>query len=182
VASLNPVKDQTTLLEAFRLVLERQPHCRLDIVGEDTMRGALQRRADALGLSNAVVFHGFLPSDQLVALYQQAHLFVLSSRHEAANVALLEAAACGTPAVGTRVGYLADWTFAPTVAPGDPHALAGVILDVLDNPDRAAAIAAAARQWATTHDADWTAAAFERLYQELAGAATTPPLHPAPAP
>jgi glycosyltransferase involved in cell wall biosynthesis len=182
VASLNPVKDQHTLLEAFRLVRERAPGCQLDIVGEDTMRGALHSRAETLGLSKAVVFHGFLPSEELVALYQQAHAFVLSSRHEAANVAVLEAAACGTPVVGTRVGHLADWTFVPTVAPADPHALARAILDVLDNSSRAAAIAEAARHWAATHDADWTAAAFERVYQELAGAATTPPPHPAPAP
>src|SRR5205814_724633 len=78
-------------------------------VGEDTMQGAIQALAERADIARRVTFHGFRPSDALVPFYQQAHLSVLTSRHEAASVVALEAAACGTPTVGTNVGYLSDW-------------------------------------------------------------------------
>ena len=50
------------------------------------------------------VLPGFQSSDALIPIYQRSHLFVLSSRHEAAGAVVLEAAACGVPVVGTAVG------------------------------------------------------------------------------
>jgi len=169
-ASLNPVKDQRTLLEAFRQVLSRVADVHLDIAGEDTLGGAIQHLARDLGIDRQVTFHGVQPTEALVSLYQRAHLFVLSSRHEAGAVVVLEAAACGVPTVGTAVGYLADWTpdRAITVAPRDPHALGDAIVGALSDPSRLTDIAAAARAWTLAHDADWTARQFDRLYRELA--------------
>ena len=109
MASLNPVKDHDTLLRAFHLLLGRGVDARLEVVGEDTLGGAASQLATQLGISNRVCFPGFQPSDLLIAIYQRSHLFVLSSRHEAAGAVVLEAAACGVPVVGTAVGYIADW-------------------------------------------------------------------------
>jgi glycosyltransferase involved in cell wall biosynthesis len=169
VASLNRVKDQTTLLEAFA----RIDGAHLDIVGEDTLGGAIQNVANRLGLSARVTFHGFQPTDVVAGLYRRADLFVLSSRHEAANVAVLEAAAAGLATVGTHVGYLADWSpdRAVTVPAGDPAALGRAINELLEDPQRRRRIAAAAREWTVAHDADWSAAAFERLYSEVSAGA-----------
>jgi glycosyltransferase involved in cell wall biosynthesis len=168
VASLNPVKDHTTLLRAFRLVLNRL-QCRLDIVGEDTLGGRVHRLANDLGLREAVTFSGFQPTEDVAIRLATSHLHVVSSRHEAAGVAILEAAACGVPTIGTRVGYVADWEpdRAVGVPPGNPAALADAIVAALQNGERRRAMAHAAREWATAHDADWTAAAFERLYLGL---------------
>jgi glycosyltransferase involved in cell wall biosynthesis len=169
-ASLNPVKDQPTLLQAFRHVLDRVPDVHLDIAGEDTLGGAMQEGARQLGIEPHVTFHGVQPTDALVRMYQRAHLFVLSSRHEAGGVVVLEAAACGVPTVGTAVGHLADWTpdRAITVPPRNPHALGEAIVSALSSPTRLAEIAAAARAWTLAHDADWTAGEFDRLYHDLA--------------
>jgi glycosyltransferase involved in cell wall biosynthesis len=169
VASLNPVKDQRTLLEALRHLVERVPQVHLDIAGEDTLGGEIQAIAQRLGVARHVTFHGFQSTDALIGLYQRSHLFVLSSRHEAANVAVLEAAACGLATVGTHVGYLADWSpdRAVTVAPGHPLALADGIASLLADPSRRRRLAAAAREWTLAHDADWTATQFARLYREL---------------
>jgi glycosyltransferase involved in cell wall biosynthesis len=165
VASLNRVKDQTTLLEA----LQHVEAAHLDIVGEDTLGGAIGDVSRRLGLRNRVTLHGFQPTDALASLYRRAHLFVLSSRHEAANVAVLEAAACGLASVGTHVGYLADWSpdRAVTVAPRDPAALAQAINDLLADPAKRQRLASAARGWTLAHDADWTARQFETLYSQL---------------
>ena len=159
------------MLEALRHLLTRVPDVHLDLVGEDTLGGAIQRLATQLDLDGHVTFRGFQPSDALQPLYRAAHLCVVSSRHEAASVFALEAAASGVPVVGTAVGYLADWApdQAVTVVPRDAKGLASAIARLIANPQRRHDLAAAARAWTLAHDADWTAGALDRLYHELAG-------------
>lgn len=170
VASLNPVKDQPTLLEAFRQLLDRMPQAHLDIAGEDTLAGTIQQHARRLGLDGHVSFHGHQPAEALAAFYRRAHVLVLSSRHEAAGVVTLEAAACGVPTVGTTVGYLADWApdKAVAVPPRNAAALADAIAAVLSDAPYRHRLAAAARDWTLAHDADWTADQFDRVYREIA--------------
>lgn len=176
VASLNRVKDQPTLLRAFGLVLAQEPQTTLDLIGEDTLGGAIQTLAQELGLEQQVRFHGFLPSDVVHRRLLQAHLMVLPSRHDAAPVAMLEAAACGVPTVGTAVGYTADWeperAWAAPV--GDAQALATGILTLLWDDRRRNEMGQAARRWARAYDADWTATQFQALYERLGVQAAAP--------
>jgi glycosyltransferase involved in cell wall biosynthesis len=170
VASINPVKDYPTLLRALAAIHRRLPDVHLDIVGADTMNGSVQALSRSLGIDARATFHGFQPTDALAAFYARAHLHVLSSRHEAASVATLEAASAGVPTVGTEVGYVADWAAndrAVAVPVGDGEALASATVDLLRDRTRRLRIAANARAWTIEHDADWTAAKFERLYAEV---------------
>jgi glycosyltransferase involved in cell wall biosynthesis len=169
VASLNPVKDQSTLIRSVHELRARHVDVHLDIVGEDTMSGALAALVQALDLDKHVTFHGFRSSAELIPLYHLADLFVLSSRHEAAGVVLLEAAACGAPVVGSAVGYLADWApaAATSVAPANPRALADAVEGLLLDRPRREAQSALALKWTQEHDADWTARAFEALYHDV---------------
>jgi glycosyltransferase involved in cell wall biosynthesis len=168
VASLNAVKDYPTLLQALARILHGGLDVHLDIVGEDTLDEAVQALARTLRVEGHVTFHGFRPTDALAAFYARAHLHVVSSRHEAASVAVLEAASTGLATVGTAVGYVADWTpdRAVAVPVGDAAALADAIVALLHDPSRRQRIASAARAWTIAHDADWTAQQFERAYAE----------------
>jgi len=170
VASINAVKDQRTLLEAMARIVRVQPHARLDIVGADTLNGAMHNYARSLGLGDFVRFIGWQASADLAAWYRQSHLLVMSSRHEAGPVVALEAAACGVAVVGTRVGHIADWApdRALAVEVGDAEALAAAVLNLIADQDRRACLATAARAFALAHDADWTAQRFGGLYEELA--------------
>jgi glycosyltransferase involved in cell wall biosynthesis len=169
VASVNRVKDQATLLRALRLIVDQAPGARLDWVGEDTLSGAMQRLCGELGLAGHVRFHGFLPSDAVVPLYRAAHLHLLSSRHESQAVVVGEAAAAGVPTVGTAVGVLAE--LAPEAAwavpVGDAAAVAAGALALLSDSSRRERMGRAAQAWARAHDADWTAARFEEIYQDV---------------
>ena len=169
VASLNRVKDHQTLFRALARVVARLPQVHLDVVGEDTLRGATRTMCAQLGLDPSVTFHGFQPSDRLAPFYQRAHLHLLSSRHEAAGVVTLEAAASGLATVGTAVGYVADWADdrAVAVPVGNADALADGVITLLRDPARRTRLAQAARAWTLAHDADWTAREFERIYAEL---------------
>lgn len=167
VASINRVKDPATLLRALRLTADQQPHVRLDWVGEDLLDGAMQRMASALGLSSVVRFHSLQPVDAIVPLYRSAHLYVQSSLHESQGVAVVEAATAGLPTVGTAVGLVAELApvAAISVPTGDAPALAQAILTLLEDPGKRERIGRAAQAWAQAHDADWTAAQFEALYE-----------------
>ncbi len=169
VASLNPVKDHRTLITAFRRVVDTVGEVHLNLAGEDTMRGAIHDAVREGGLDPHVTFHGVLPSEEVATLYRGAHLYVSSSRHEAAGVVALEAAASCLPVVGTSVGYVADWatTRARAVPTNDPHALADAVISLLDDPVERRRLARSAHDWAVAHDADWTAAEFSRLYAGL---------------
>ena len=171
VGSLNRVKDVPTALRALRRVVEARPAVHLDVVGEDVLGGEIPREAIALGLSRHVTFHGFLPADALLPFYRRADLLVHSSRHEAGPLVTLEAAACGVPTVGTAVGHIRDFgepapERALAVPAGDDGALAAGILALLADGPRRQAMGEAARKWTRAHDADATAAAFERIYSE----------------
>ena len=126
----------------------------------------MQRQCDELGLARYVTFHGFQPSQAVAPLYRAAHLHLLASRHESQAVVVGEAAAAGLPTVGTAVGVLAE--LAPEAAwavpVGDAMALASCALALLRDATRREQLARAAQAWARAHDADWTAARFEAIY------------------
>jgi glycosyltransferase involved in cell wall biosynthesis len=176
VASLNPVKDYPTLLLALASIVQRGLDVGLDIVGEDTMNGAIQALTRTLGLDAHVTFHGFQPTDRLAAFYARAHLHLSPSRHEGAGVVMLEAASSGLVSVGSAVGHLSDWSDVSASAPERgvavpaqaPLALADAVVELLSDRPRRERIASAARQWTVAHDADWTAQQFEALYTEAA--------------
>jgi glycosyltransferase involved in cell wall biosynthesis len=135
VGSLQRVKGQADLIRAFRLVVDRHTDAHLKIVGDGPLRAELESLADELGVGDRVEFAGEVRREELPAIYREATLFVQSSLHEAQGMALLEAAACGLPIVGTGVGTLAD--LAPDAAlatpVGDPIRLAQAILSLLES-------------------------------------------------
>lgn len=170
VGSLQPVKGQTVLLRAFKLVLERFPAARLRIVGDGPQRENLETLSRRLGLFQQVEIAGSIPHQDLPGCYGEASLFVQASWHEAQGMALLEAAACGLPVTGTEVGALAD--LAPAAAlgvpPGDEQQLAAAMLTLLDNSDRAAHLGQEARKKVEKiYDVEITAMRFLDLYHSL---------------
>lgn len=166
VAHLNPVKDQATLLRAFASI-RRTHNAHLHVAGGDAMRGRIQAMARELVLSEDVTFHGEVPQDTIRSLVARTHVHVLSSRHEAAGVSVLETAAAGVPTVGTRAGYVADWALDAAVAvdPGDHDALAAAVADLLGQPGRRKDLGERACARARTHTIDHTVSALEDIYR-----------------
>jgi len=169
VGDLRPVKDQETLIGAAVALRNERVPFELDIVGLDTLGGALQRSAPALSLGDSVRWHGVLRREPLRALMDQADLLIVSSRHEAGPLVVLEGAVAGVPTVGTAVGHVAE--FAPNAAVavpvGDASALAHEIAALATNEPRRLLLAREAQRRAVAIDADYTASAFEAIYEEI---------------
>ncbi len=171
VANLNLVKDQDTLLLAMKELRDRGAAFHLDMIGLDTLDGAVQRRCTALGLHHHVTFHGFLPHAQMRPWFEEADLLVMSSRHETGPVATIEAGIAGVPTVGTSVGLIADWAPGAAIAVpvGDSGAIAAAIAALSGDEAARLRLARGAQEAAMQQDADVTTAAFRRLYAELTG-------------
>ncbi len=170
VARLNIVKDQATLLRAARLVLDREPRFRLDLVGDGEMRPELERLAAELCLGDAVRFHGF--HDDVRPFLAAADLFVLSSLSEGIAITLLEAMAAGLPVVATDVGGNSEVVVHDEtgllVPVGNPAALADGLLRMLGDPAAAGRMGRAGRERVATNFAlKTTIDEYESLYLEL---------------
>ena len=137
------IKDLHTLFDA----VARLPGVHLAVLGDGELRVPLQERASRSDLAGRVHFLGWwadMPSAMV-----DLDLAVLSSRNEGTPVALIEAAACGIPAVATAVGgvrtVVDDGVTGLLVPPQDPASLASAISSLLEDPAKRLEMARAAR-------------------------------------
>lgn len=102
VSRLDPVKNQAMMIRAFGQLLDKHPDSYLLMVGDGPEREALKHQVQQAGLTERVVFTGYVdqPANYLAAL----DLFLLSSYTEGTSMTLLEAMSLGVPIVATRVG------------------------------------------------------------------------------
>lgn len=138
VARLDPVKNQSMMLEAFARVHQRHPDTRLVMVGDGPEREALEQKALALGIKNVVIFTGFSTTPGLYLALMD--LFLLSSDTEGTSMTLLEAMSLGLPVVATGAGgtpEIVEHDVTGLLTPvGDCDAFAGSIENLLANPDQ----------------------------------------------
>jgi glycogen synthase len=112
----------------------------------------LQARLEAAAAGRPMIrwINAMLPIDEVVQLYSHAAVFVCPSIYEPFGLINLEAMACGTPVVASRVGgipeVVVDGETGLLVEPGDPVALADALRRVLDDPARAARMGEAGRR------------------------------------
>jgi glycosyltransferase involved in cell wall biosynthesis len=104
VGNLQEHKGQRLVVDAFAQLRKRQPAARLLLVGEGPDRAHLERQIAAAGLAGAATLVGAVPNTDLAKWYSAADVLVLASSREGWPNVLLEAMACGTPAVASRVG------------------------------------------------------------------------------
>jgi glycosyltransferase involved in cell wall biosynthesis len=142
---LTEPKDYPTLLRALALVRQRH-QARLIILGDGPLGPSLRELAGNLGLDDAVSFNGYV--DNPYAYVSRATIFVLSSLWEGFPLVVAEALACGVAIVSTDCKHgpseiLEGGRYGVLVPPGNPPALAEAIGDLLDDPARRQALAAA---------------------------------------
>jgi D-inositol-3-phosphate glycosyltransferase len=108
VGRLEPLKGLEILIDAIAELEDSTPE--LVIVGGDdraaSYHASLQRRAESLGIGSRTYFVGAVPQEALPEYYSAADVCVVPSYYESFGLVALEAMACGTPVVASRVGGL----------------------------------------------------------------------------
>ncbi|HEU4669275.1 MAG TPA: glycosyltransferase [Dyella sp.] len=176
VGNLKVSKGCMDLLEAFAASGLARRGGRLAFVGAGECRAALLARADELGCMDALVLAGAVDHAGLVHWFRAADLLCLPSHNEGVPNVVLEAMACGTPVVASRVGGIPEVVpeaAGVLVPPHDLDALARALLEALARPWDTARVLAHARTFS-----------WERNLQQLDGilaAAVTSPLVSDPA-
>jgi D-inositol-3-phosphate glycosyltransferase len=190
VGRIEPLKGIDTLLRAIALLAPDLPHWQEDlsviIIGGAPGAGVeqtnselarLQRLRAELGIEDLVTFQGAADQDTLVYYYSAAEMVVMPSHYESFGMVALEAMACGTPVVASKVGGLAftvqDGQTGFLVPERDADALAAKIRLLLTDTDLRWQLGWQAAHWAGRYG--WTAVANQilDLYREVQPAART---------
>jgi len=167
-AALEERKGHDVLLDAIAML----PDVRVRVLcaGTGSQAAALERRRDALGLGDRVVFLGRV--EDVPALLAASDTVVLPSRHEGLGVAALEAMAAGRPVVASKVGglpeALGNGEAGLLVEPGEAGALAAALRRLAETPAMGRAFGQAGRRRARSRFAmEGMAAATLALYRRL---------------
>jgi glycosyltransferase involved in cell wall biosynthesis len=98
VGRLEPQKDHATLINAFSQIAPDCPEWQLRIIGDGSLRAALEAQIKELGLSDRITLIG--STSNIASEYQTADLFVMPSRYESFGLTAVEALSYGLPTVG----------------------------------------------------------------------------------
>ena len=105
IGRISPHKGIDLLIKAFNLVLKEIPNAKLLIVGKKTFGGyakKLEKLSNEVD-SNAIIFTGFLPDEDLPYCYADSDIYVTASLWEGFDMPIVEAYKCGKPSVAFDV-------------------------------------------------------------------------------
>jgi glycosyltransferase involved in cell wall biosynthesis len=137
VGTIEPRKNLTQLLDACRVLKDAGRAMPLVVAGRKGWRSEVFfDRLHQSGLAELTVLTGFVPDEDLPALYSAADVFVFPSLYEGFGLPVLEAMACGTPVITTNVSSLPEVAgpAAILVDPGDCRELAAAVQRLAADP------------------------------------------------
>jgi len=190
VGRIEPLKGIDTLLRAMALVARDFPNWQerlcVCIIGGDPAdepsvvndeMERLKRLRTELGIGDLVVFMGAQDQDTLNVHYSAAEVVVMPSHYESFGMVALEAMACGTPVIASKVGGLAfiiqDGVTGFHVPGRDPEALAAKISLILRDTTLRQRLGAQATKWAQGYGWPIVADQIVALYDRATAQVTT---------
>jgi len=185
VGRIDPVKGIDTLLRAWQRVhatLAKERPLLLFLGGTfqnglygpepDRTLARVIAEAEALGLSESIRFLGSRPQSELPLFYNAADVCLIPSRYESFGLVAVEAMACGTPVIASRVGGLRfsveHEVSGLHVPPDDPDALAAATIRTLTDHRLRSHLQVGARQAALRYSWHRVTTAVIRVYEQVA--------------
>jgi len=139
VGRIFPIKNHALFLEAAARIAAADPAARFVIVGDGSLRSALEKQARQLGIEKQVLFIGW--RSDLARIYADLDVLVVSSNNEGTPLSAIEAMAASCPVVATRVGgvpdLIKDGENGRLVPPRDADAIATAVLELLGDREAA---------------------------------------------
>ncbi|MGH7525731.1 MAG: N-acetyl-alpha-D-glucosaminyl L-malate synthase BshA [Gemmatimonadales bacterium] len=168
VSNFREVKRVKDVVRVFARIRRAMP-ATLVMIGDGPERVDADNEARDLGVGSDVRFLGRI--DSVAMLLQASDLFVLPSQTESFGLAALEAMACGSPVVASRAGgqpeVVDDGVNGILEPVGSVEAMARRAVELLRDPERHAAMRAAALDKAQQYSADRIVPMYEELYHEV---------------
>jgi len=165
-------KNLGLLLNAFSRLLQRIPSAHLLFIGGGPWESEISRLIRQLGLEQAAHFSGFLPRREVFHALSHCQIFAFPSLTDTQGIVVLEAMACGLPAVAARSGAVAEilrdgeegLVVEPTI-----EAFAGALLRLLENPTEREAMGQKAKKRAGEFSSANCARRMVEVYRRAIG-------------
>jgi glycosyltransferase involved in cell wall biosynthesis len=149
----------------------RRANAHLVVVGIGDDERRLREITRDCHLEDRVHFLGFVPEEDLPAMYRASDLFAIASECEVQSIPTLQAAATGLPIVAVDAAALPDLVNEGVnghlVPPGNPEAIADAALDILGDRERAQTMSRASLETSRGHSEAATFDAHESLYEHV---------------
>ncbi len=171
VGNLRSVKGARYLIEAMRLIKDKNASARLTLIGDGEERGALQNHVKELELERYVTFVGRVSSEKVPGYMAASDTFVLPSLSEGFPVVIAEAMAAGLPIITTRIGGLPeiiqDGENGFLVEPMSPEQIAEKVLLLLEDDELRQRISSNNRARVKEYSWESIVQKLEKVYQKL---------------
>lgn len=172
VGTLEPRKNHITAFRAMRRLRDLGYNHRLLVAGgKGWLFDSIAAQVAALGLNEDVSFTGFVPDEDLPALYSGADCVLVPSLYEGFGFAVLEAMACGTPVICSQRGSLGEIAGDAALIleePEDDFALVALIERILGENDLVQSLSICGHARAANFTWKQTALGTTEVYASLA--------------
>jgi glycosyltransferase involved in cell wall biosynthesis len=170
VGRLCKQKNLPLLIDSFKLIANKLPHIRLNIVGDGPDRYNLEQSVIKNKLSDKVIIHGSLSQIKIRKLMRENLLLLMTSETESFGIVLIEAMSQGMPVIATDIPSVRRIVTKKTgiLSPLQPKKFAGIVVSLLNNHERIekmridAIIEAQNYKWSTV------VKQYEKLYLKVA--------------
>ncbi|MRR31179.1 glycosyltransferase, partial [bacterium] len=107
--TMEPLYGVDVVLNAFIEAIEQFPQARLILMGKGSQEESLRQQVDQAGMGDRVYFGGFASRADLPGIYRSADVYVSASHSDGSSVSLMEALACGKPALVSDIPGNREW-------------------------------------------------------------------------
>ena len=167
---LAPEKNIEVVIKAAAIAKKRISGLNLAIAGSGQAENELKRLAKELGLENEVKFFGTISQADLAKLYKAAEVFAIASTSETQSLVLMQALACGLPAVAVNSRALPEYVNEKNgfvVRAGDEEAMAEKFILLLENGGEREKLSRGATESVQQFSAPNIAKEWEKLYRQV---------------
>ncbi len=167
---LAPEKNIHVAIRAVALLVKKIPEITLAIVGQGPAKVELETLADSLGIRAHIKFLGFLPTNEALAeAYNASEIFVMMSTAETQSLVMVNAMACGVPAIGARAWGLKEYITPKNgilIKPGSVEELAENIFSLYQKPATRTKLGRGAKESVKNFSIGAIAKEWEMIYRK----------------
>lgn len=167
VGRFNYQKNHRGLLDAFALLLQKNPDCCLNLLGDGELRQEIEAYAEELGIREKVIFHG--SQSDVYPYLHNADLFLLPSKFEGMPMTIIEAMGAGLPIVASAVGGVPDMLCngeSAMLVPCEAEAVAAAVQTLLEDEQLRKRFGTAAKEKSMQFSAETMAQAYYDIYKK----------------